>query len=357
MADQLRLQFNNETEKISKLYERLKKKEEKNDGKILIILDNLWDDNFDLKSIGIPDQSDDRGCKLLVTARYQHVLKNMGDPKPFPIGNLSEEESWRLFKNMAGDGSSTFGRSYIFGDDGRFMRILSLSFDEPWTSSRMLKLKLTSIIWSEELQGFRNVEFLCIDKLEQGIKNVLYELDKEGFSKLKYLHVHNNPNILCLVDSIKCVPHDAFPAFPLLESLILFNLIELRKICYGQPMAGSFCNLRIIEVRSCTKLENIFSFSNSRSLPQLQRINVSDCKNMKAVFIVEREDDVNINEVICQLRFLTLMNLPRIANFYLEVKTPSTSQSSQESTTDLQYNDINLAHELDTPSPLFNEKV
>ncbi|XP_031269158.1 uncharacterized protein LOC116127665 [Pistacia vera] len=728
MADQLRLQFNNETEKISKLYERLKKKEEKNDGKILIILDNLWDDNFDLKSIGIPDQSDDRGCKLLVTARYQHVLKNMGDPKPFPIGNLSEEESWRLFKNMAGDfiekhefkslaenicsickglpiaivtiaralrhknqpsqwktalrtlkrsspenitgemkeayatidlsykylkdlvkyvvgldifqdiytieeardkvsdliydlkdscllftghtnesfsmhdfvrevalsianrddhvfsvrneitwswppqnclkickkifvcdssiselhngldcpelesffmstkigdshveipenfftkmtklkvldlvrvqffslqsslqflvnlqtlcldyckledvaiigvlnelkilslrgsnvehlpkeigrltqlrlldlshcrklnfiapnvlsslvkleelymngcsvvweaeasnversnaslgelkylshlttlelhikdekmipkglfttqkleryeisigdGSSTFGRSHIERDDGRFMRILSFSFDEPWTSSRMLKLKLTSIIWSEELQGFRNVEFLCIDKLKQGIKNVLYELDKEGFSKLKHLHVHNNPNILCLVDSIKCVPHDAFPAFPLLESLILFNLIELRRICYGQPIVGSFCNLKIVEVRSCTKLENIFSFSNSRSLPQLQRINVSDCKNMKAAFIVEREDDVNINEVICQLRFLTLMNLPRIANFYLEVKTPSTSQSSQESTTDLQYNDVNLAHELDTPSPLFNEKV
>ncbi|KAJ0080402.1 hypothetical protein Patl1_23918 [Pistacia atlantica] len=231
--------------------------------------------------------------------------------------------------------------------------------DKPITSIRTLKLKLNSTIWSDNLQGFKNVEFLCLDQLE-GINNVVFYLDKEGFSQLKNLHVHNNSNVLFIVDLIKCTPHDAFPA---LESLILFNLINLEKICYGQPTINSFSNLKIIEVAHCDKLKNIFSSSNSRSLPHLQTIHVAKCENMKEIFVAEREDNVNNNEVIervefYQLRDLTLTNLPRIASFYSEVKTPSTLPMRQkESTTNLQSNDNNLEDELDTFTPLLNGKV
>ncbi|XP_031274894.1 uncharacterized protein LOC116133326 [Pistacia vera] len=84
---------------------------------------------------------------------------------------------------------------------------------------------------------------------------------------------------------------------------------------------------------------------------------------MKQIFVAEREDNVNNNEVIervefCQLCYLTLKNLPRIASFYSEVKTPSTLPMRQkESTTNLQSNDNNLEDELDTFTPLFNRKV
>ncbi|KAJ0097127.1 hypothetical protein Patl1_27541 [Pistacia atlantica] len=68
------------------------------------------------------------------------------------------------------------------------------SFDELETF-RTVKLEHNSIIWSGRLRCFKNVEFLCLGKL-QGIKNVLTGLDEEGFSQLKVLHVRDNPNIL-----------------------------------------------------------------------------------------------------------------------------------------------------------------
>ncbi|XP_031274893.1 uncharacterized protein LOC116133325 [Pistacia vera] len=278
------------------------------------------------------------------------------DDKIVPEGLFTKKLD--RYKISIGAGSSKFGDSYIFSD-WKSMRIKSFSFDKPITSIRTLKLKLNSTIWSDKLQGFKNVEFLCLDPLE-GINNVVFDLDKERFSQLKHLRVHNNSNVLFIVDSIKCTPHDAFPA---LESLILFNLINLEKICYGQPTINSFSNLKIIEVAHCDKLKNIFSSSNSRSLPHLQTIHVADCENMKQIFVAEREDNVNNNEVIervefCQLCYLTLKNLPRIASFYSEVKTPSTLPMRQkESTTNLQSNDNNLEDELDTVTPLFNRKV
>ncbi|XP_031262480.1 probable disease resistance protein At1g61310 [Pistacia vera] len=95
VAQQLGLKFDTETEKASKLYARLNNKEKK----ILIILDNLWE-AIDLKTIGIPDGDDNGRCKLLLTTRERDVLLNMGS-RIFQIDNLSEEESWRLFKSTA----------------------------------------------------------------------------------------------------------------------------------------------------------------------------------------------------------------------------------------------------------------
>lgn len=112
LGEQLRLRFNNEAEITSKLYARLTNNKEKNEEeneeeneekeeKILIILDDIWAD-LDLKTIGIPDAADNGKCKLLLTTREKHVLEMM-DSAVFEIGILTEEESWRLFKDMAGD--------------------------------------------------------------------------------------------------------------------------------------------------------------------------------------------------------------------------------------------------------------
>ncbi|KAK9223460.1 hypothetical protein WN944_011903 [Citrus x changshan-huyou] len=78
-------------------------------------------------------------------------------------------------------------------------------------SSRSLKLKLDFMdICSTKLQGINNVECLWLDKL-QGIENVLFNLDTEGFSQLKLLWVQNNPDFFCIVDSRAMVACDAFP--------------------------------------------------------------------------------------------------------------------------------------------------
>ncbi|ESR63244.1 hypothetical protein CICLE_v10013992mg, partial [Citrus x clementina] len=207
-------------------------------------------------------------------------------------------------------------------------------------SLRELKLKLDFMdICSMKLQGINNVEYLWLDKL-QGVKNVLFDLDTEGFSQLKHLHVQNNPNFLCIVDSMEMV---ACEAFPLLESLILHNLINMERICIDQLKVESFNELKIIQAYNCDKLSNIFWLSTTKCLPRLERIAVVNCSKMKEIFAIGEEVDNAIEKIeFPQLRSLSLGNLPEVTNFCREVKTPSASPnrpSSQEDTSTLLFNE------------------
>ncbi|KAH9752677.1 Disease resistance protein [Citrus sinensis] len=198
-------------------------------------------------------------------------------------------------------------------------------------SLRELKLKLDFMdIFSMKLQGINNVEYLWLDKL-QGVKNVLFDLDTEGFSQLKHLHVQNNPNFLCIVDSMEMV---ACEAFPLLESLILHNLINMERICIDQLKVESFNELKIIQAYNCDKLSNIFWLSTTKCLPRLERIAVVDCSKMKEIFAIGEEVDNAIEKIeFAQLRSLSLGNLPEVTNFCREVKTPSASPNRPSSHT------------------------
>ncbi|KAJ0080488.1 hypothetical protein Patl1_22781 [Pistacia atlantica] len=196
----------------------------------------------------------------------------------------------------------------------------------------MLKLKLnSSICWEGIARVSRMVEDLRIDEWHG--ENVLYALDREGFVELKHLHVQNSAYFLCIIDSIEPVSRDPFP---LLESLVLNNLINLEKICHSQFTTQSFCKLRIM--------------------------NVIKCENMEEIFSIGREDDIN-NELsdkieFGQLRFLTLKVLPQFKSFCSKVKTPSTSQNvHRECTTGAISSEIVVEDEIDTLTSLFNEKV
>ncbi|XP_052297103.1 disease resistance protein RPS2-like [Citrus sinensis] len=222
-------------------------------------------------------------------------------------------------------------------------------------SLRALKLKLDFMdICSMKLQGINNVECLWLDKL-QGIENVLFNLDTEGFSQLKLLWVQNNPDIFCIVDSREMVACDAFP---LLESLILHNLINMERICIDRLKVESFNKLKTVEAYNCDKLSNIFWLSTTKCLPRLERIAVINCSKMKEIFAIGEEVDNAIEKIeFAQLRSLSLGNLPEVTSFCREVKTPSASpnrQVSQEESTAM-YCSSEIT--LDISTPLFNEKV
>ncbi|KDO36776.1 hypothetical protein CISIN_1g048566mg, partial [Citrus sinensis] len=221
-------------------------------------------------------------------------------------------------------------------------------------SLRALKLKLDFMdICSMKLQGINNVECLWLDKL-QGIGDVLFNLDTEGFSQLKLLWVQNNPDIFCIVDSREMVACDAFP---LLESLILHNLINMERVCIDRLKVESFNQLKNIEAYNCDKLSNIFWLSTTKCLPRLERIAVVNCSKMKEIFAIGEEVDNAIEKIeFAQLRSLSLGNLPEVTSFCREVKTPSASPnrpvSQEESTTMYGSSEITL----DTSTLLFNEK-
>ncbi|KAH9752703.1 hypothetical protein KPL71_014804 [Citrus sinensis] len=64
--------------------------------------DNIWK-HLELGTVGIPFGNNHKGCRLLRTARDNNVLSSMGSKDNFLIGNLTEQEAWRLFKIMNGD--------------------------------------------------------------------------------------------------------------------------------------------------------------------------------------------------------------------------------------------------------------
>ncbi|GAU33597.1 hypothetical protein TSUD_359770 [Trifolium subterraneum] len=94
----------NESDRHKKLFSRLT-----NGDKILLILDDVWDQdhplNFD--AIGIPEQGNHKGCRVLVTSRSKETLKNMGCGKIIELDLLSEEEAWNMFERYAGIRNST----------------------------------------------------------------------------------------------------------------------------------------------------------------------------------------------------------------------------------------------------------
>ncbi|KAJ4721542.1 NB-ARC domain-containing disease resistance protein [Melia azedarach] len=219
-----------------------------------------------------------------------------------PEGLLSKKLA--RYRISIGDGSFEYYLLALnFGYWYRFSEWYN--FDEQETS-KMLKLKLNSTsICSDKLQGVKDVEYLCLDKLH-GVKNVLFELDTEGFTQLKHLHVQNNPEFLCIVDSIEMVHCDIFP---LLESLTLHYLINLEKICRDELRIESFNELNTIKIA------------------------MIDCENMEDIFAIGGENDANNNQVLDKIEFaqltsLSLGVLPQLTCFCKVVKTKENSVTS-----------------------------
>ncbi|XVF06201.1 hypothetical protein REPUB_Repub06bG0027000 [Reevesia pubescens] len=198
--------------------------------------------------------------------------------------------------------------------------------------SSVLKLKLNTSI--NLLPGvkilLKNTKDLYLDELK-GVKNVLYELNEDGFPRLKNLHAQNNLEILYIVNTMERHPVEAFP---LLESLFLHNLINLEKICHGQLGGGSFRQLRKIKVRCCGRLMNLLSVSMVKGLHQLQELEVTDCKIMMELVCREREGEISEIEATAeikfpQLRFLTIQHLPKLISLCSDEKRLSTSQQGK----------------------------
>ncbi|KAL5809781.1 hypothetical protein ACOSQ3_030472 [Xanthoceras sorbifolium] len=199
-------------------------------------------------------------------------------------------------------------------------------WSDKYENSRTLKLKLNySIYLGNGVKGLLNrTEYLSLDQLK-GVKNVLYQLNGEGFQQLKHLHVQNGPELQYIVNSIE---RGLCNVFPKLESLLLQNLINLKQICHGRHVKESFSKLRIIKVGKCDRLRHLFSFSMAKNLLLLQEIEVIGCRNLEEIIFVESEEHVHQNESTRRIEFtqlgsLTLQCLPRLTDFSFSAFKPN----------------------------------
>ncbi|XP_052291032.1 disease resistance protein At4g27190-like [Citrus sinensis] len=87
---------NDESARASLLWERIKEKQ-----RVLVILDDLWG-RIKLSEVGIPYGKDHSGCNILLTSRSRAVCNQMNAHKIVEVGTLTKEESWSLFREVAG---------------------------------------------------------------------------------------------------------------------------------------------------------------------------------------------------------------------------------------------------------------
>ncbi|KAF3457894.1 hypothetical protein FNV43_RR02554 [Rhamnella rubrinervis] len=86
-------------------------------------------------------------------------------------------------------------------------------------------------------------------------------------------------------------------AFPYLESLELRKL-NMKQIWWDMKLSGtSSCNyklqnLRTLRVHECRSLKYLFSFPIARSLVQLEVLDVSRCKDMEEIVVVNSDDEL-----------------------------------------------------------------
>ncbi|XP_038696978.1 probable disease resistance protein At4g27220 [Tripterygium wilfordii] len=187
-------------------------------------------------------------------------------------------------------------------------------FSKRYESSRSLKLKLSTSIHVKPgvKELLKKSEDLYLNEL--GGVNSVCELDREGFPRLRFLHVQEGRNFQYIVNPNTTTPCKIFPG---LEVLSLKKLINLEMICHGQLGVESFSKLRIVRVESCGMLKNLFSFPIAKSLLQLQQIKVEDCKNMEEIFSCESEKDViELKEV----QSIELRGLPKLTSICSEIK-------------------------------------
>ena len=169
------------------------------------------------------------------------------------------------------------------------------------------------------LQLFKKSEILKLKKIK-GLRNIVYELDKDGFQCLKVLDVGDSDDVEYVMDATS--DQNPRAAFPILESLKVFRLNNLKEIYHSQFPKRSFSsacfgNLKSICLEKCQHLKNVFSLSIARGLIQLQKLEIGDCDDMEECFHKEGEDKKAIIDKIMfpQLTFIELGSLPRLIGF------------------------------------------
>ncbi|KAF8409545.1 hypothetical protein HHK36_005623 [Tetracentron sinense] len=128
-----------------RLFERLKEK------KFLLILDDIWE-TINLDEVGIPRPEVHMGSKIILTSRSQDVCTGMITDKLLKVQVLSDEESWALFCQNAGEVADGENIKPLAEDITRECRGLPLAII---TVGRAMRGKTMVELWKDALRALR----------------------------------------------------------------------------------------------------------------------------------------------------------------------------------------------------------
>ncbi|TYI96112.1 hypothetical protein E1A91_D01G047500v1, partial [Gossypium mustelinum] len=178
IADDIDLNFEKKTGEVKakELCSRL------SNGKFLVILDDLWnewDDDGDLRKIGIPLVENGKGCKIILTTRNYSVCQHMECEEIVQVKILEDREAWTLFEMNAGLKDAD---SRVIGEAKKIVKECKGLPLAIVTLARALKGKGPNT-WKdarEKLEGSELMEIRSIQK----------ETDKNAYMSLKISYEH-----------------------------------------------------------------------------------------------------------------------------------------------------------------------
>ncbi|XP_058074904.1 probable disease resistance protein At4g27220 isoform X2 [Magnolia sinica] len=167
-----KLQDDTESSRAIDLSSRLMKEE-----RFLIILDDLWEPLV-LAEVGIPSPTILKDCKIIFTTRNKDVCKGMESQVDIQVKVLSDEESWKLFKDKAG----------VIVDDPSFHTKAREVFKEcaglPLaiiTLGRALRGERDPRVWDNALSQLKKSAPRNIKEMEKGV----YQSIKISYERLQ----------------------------------------------------------------------------------------------------------------------------------------------------------------------------
>ncbi|XP_061340164.1 probable disease resistance protein At4g27220 [Gastrolobium bilobum] len=203
----------------------------------------------------------------------------------------------------------------VIGDLNEHLE-MDFKMPEKYEASRFLAVRLKVDFDIHSQKGikmlFDRVENLLLEDLFD-VQDIFYRLNLKGFPYLKHLSIVNNSGIQFLIK-----PEDreqSEEVFPKLESLYLSNLTKMETICSCELSKPSFDKLKVIKIKICGLLKNVFSFSMVKLLTVLETIEVSECNSLKAIVPGGTQSDSKEIE-FPKLRSLMLQSLPGFDGFY-----------------------------------------
>ncbi|KAK8648276.1 hypothetical protein V6N13_129034 [Hibiscus sabdariffa] len=98
-----------------------------------------------------------------------------------------------------------------------------------------------------------------------------------------------------------------------LQSLKLLDLLELRWIFKGSAHSYSLQSLKVVNIKSCNKLESLFSPSLIQSLVMLEQLKIEECDELKALFTESGNDgEIDANCSLPKLKTLFIRGCSKL---------------------------------------------
>ncbi|KAL2324933.1 hypothetical protein Fmac_023991 [Flemingia macrophylla] len=175
--------------------------------------------------------------------------------------------------------------------DPRYFTVDILSKHRP---SRALYMNSLDVL-AKMNDLFLRAEYLYLQNLQGGYKNIIPSMDPKGMSQLMFLILQDCGEIECLFDNVDMLETEL--VFSSLVILGLDNLYNLQEV-FRDPSSQCFLkDLQVMRIINCQQLYNI-SFPRNSKLCKLKEIIIRNCPKLTCLFTPSVSQTLDLLEVL-----------------------------------------------------------